>query len=51
MKREKHTVSTNTQVNLLLERVGLEGFGDTQDSVLPPVLSAIAPQTNDPNHN
>lgn len=28
------TVSTNTQVDLLFERIGLVGFGDTKDSVL-----------------
>ena len=33
-KEEAHTVSTNTKVNLLLERVGLEGLSDTQDSIL-----------------
>jgi hypothetical protein len=28
------TVGTNTQVDLLLEGVGLESFGDTEDSIL-----------------
>jgi hypothetical protein len=28
------TVSANTQVDLLIERVGLVGFGDTKNSVL-----------------
>lgn len=28
------TVSTNTEVDLLLEAVGLEGLSDTQNSIL-----------------
>jgi hypothetical protein len=28
------TVSTNTEVDLLLEGVGLESFGDTENSIL-----------------
>lgn len=28
------TVSTNTEVDFLVERIGLEGFGDTKNGIL-----------------
>ena len=38
------TVSANTQVDLLLERIGLESLGDTQDSILKGIESIRTPQ-------
>lgn len=42
------TVSTDTQVDLLLEGVGLEGLGDTENGILnhTSCASALVPHKN-----